>query len=108
MHGANRRVAAPVPYAQVTARLPNRPVSTLPPCGATKRSHLPGFRNGYPAMHQLLVLTVDADQTAIDSTIVIKRGDGSSQTFHYVDVVDNLLHYRNEALSEEDARRLIA
>jgi hypothetical protein len=61
-----------------------------------------------PAMHQLLVLTVDPDQTTIDSTIVVTHADGTSQTFHYVDVIDGLLHYRNDALSEEDARRLIA
>ncbi len=58
-------------------------------------------------MHQLLVLTVDPDQTTIESTIVIARADGASQTFHYVDVIDGLLHYRNEGLSEEHARRLI-
>jgi hypothetical protein len=40
--------------------------------------------------------------------MVIDHADGTSQTFHYVDVVNSLLHYRNEALSEEDARRMIA
>jgi hypothetical protein len=59
-------------------------------------------------MHKLLVLTVDPDQTTIDSTIVIKSADGASQTFHYVEIIDGLLHYRNESVSEEDARQLMA
>jgi len=58
-------------------------------------------------MHQLLVLTVDPEETKIASTIVIQGADGVPQTFHYVAVIDGLLHYRNEALSEEIARRLI-
>jgi len=59
-------------------------------------------------MHQLLVLTVDPDQTTIEPITVMLRPDGTSQTNYYVDVVDDLLHYRNDALSEEDARRMIA
>ncbi len=59
-------------------------------------------------MQQLLVLTVDPEKPAADPMIVVKCSDGSTQTYHFVETIDGLHQYRNEALSEEDARRMIA
>jgi hypothetical protein len=59
-------------------------------------------------MHKILILTADPDSPTAEPVIVLKGTDGASQTFHHVDTIDGLLHYRNEAISEEDARELIA
>jgi hypothetical protein len=58
-------------------------------------------------MHNLLVLTADPDQPRHENMIVVKCADGSSQTYHYVETIDGLLHYRHDALPEDQARILI-
>jgi len=60
-----------------------------------------------PAMHKLLVLTVDPEKPTPEPTVVVKCSDGTMQTYHFVETIDGLHQYRNESLSEEDARRMI-
>jgi hypothetical protein len=59
------------------------------------------------AVNKLLVLTADPARRDHDPEIVVRRGLARDETYHYVDTIDHLLHYRHESVPEEEARRLI-
>ena len=58
-------------------------------------------------MNRLLVLTKDHARDDVDDMIIVQRGDGKAETFHFVSQLENLLHYRHENVSEDEARKLI-
>ena len=59
------------------------------------------------AMNRLLVLTADRTQGDNDSSFEIHRRDGTTETYLFVDQVQQLAYYRHESVSEEEARQLI-
>ncbi|MEO7324103.1 MAG: hypothetical protein ABIW82_04665 [Dokdonella sp.] len=59
-------------------------------------------------MKRLRVLTRDHARLEVDDTIVVQRGDGKAETFHFVSELDNLLRYRHENVSDDEPRKLIA
>jgi hypothetical protein len=59
-------------------------------------------------MNRLLVLTTSADDSPPDSSLSVTRQSGVVDSYHYVDTVDQLAHYRHASVSEEEARELIA
>jgi hypothetical protein len=58
-------------------------------------------------MHRLLVLSADPARQGSDPSIELRRLDGTVTTYLLVGQVEQLIYYRRESITEEEARKLI-